>query len=211
MTTAVDPLAGWYDAIQRANDQTRATAKWLVTSFAAIGAILVGTLQLSSLGSLTDSSPGIRIAAVVAGAAAALAGVIVALWYASQVLVPFPNSFWEADRHPDATNRVLGNGEILGYGYAELKAKVTAADRKALSDPHDKAAQKTCDDAQHDKRIALTLVGQDILTERFDSARRAVVCAAILVAVGVGLFAWGANAPKAPASPSAPGSATTAG
>lgn len=194
----------WFAAIQRANDQIRTTAKWLVTSFAAIGAILLGTIQLSSVGKLTNGSPGSRIIAAILGAGLAITGVIVALWFTSAVLIPFFNSFRLADEHPDITDRVLGGDhEVLGYGYDTLKEKVKAAETAVdeATEADLPAAEAKLDELRRNKRIALTLIGSEVLSDRFSTARIAIVWGVVLAATGLGLFAWGANPPTAPTKP----------
>jgi hypothetical protein len=191
----------WFAAIQRANDQIRTTAKWLVTSFAAIGAILLGTIQLSSVGKLTNGSPGSRIVAAILGAGLAITGVIVALWFTSAVLIPFFNSFRLADEHPEITDRVLGGEhEVLGYGYDALKEKVRAAELAVdnANEAELAAAEANLDDLRTKKRVALTLVGSEVLSDKFSTARIAIIWGVVLAATGLGLFAWGANPPTAP-------------
>ena len=159
----------WFAAIQRANDQIRTTAKWLVTSVAAIGAILLGTIQLSSVGKLTNGTPGWRIIAAILGAGLAVAGVIAALWFTSAVLIPFFNSFRLADAHPDVTKRVLGGDhEVLGYDYDTLKGKVKAAELAVdnATEAELPAAEATLDELRRNKRVALTLIGSEVLSDR---------------------------------------------
>lgn len=198
------PNDTWYAAIAKANEQIRSTAKWILTSFAAIGAILLGTIQLSSVGKLTGETPPDRIGAAIAGAAVALVGVVIALWYTSSVLFPFLNSFRLADEHPEITDHLFGEPyEILGYDYATLKQRWKdagdAVDR--ATDATRAAAQEEWAKMREKKRVALVHVGTELLRIRFDDARRAIVTGAVLVAVGLGLFAWGANPPAAPVKP----------
>ncbi|WP_438470950.1 hypothetical protein [Streptomyces asiaticus] len=64
-------------------------AKWLISAFAAIGAVLVAGLQLGAVGSLSwDDDPG-RVAAVVVSAVIALTITGLVIIYASRVLVGF--------------------------------------------------------------------------------------------------------------------------
>ena len=58
------------DPILSAIDRTRETAKWLIASFAAVGAALVAGSQISSLGSAT----GGRLVAAAIGAVVGLGG-----------------------------------------------------------------------------------------------------------------------------------------
>ena len=91
--------------IAAANQRLRETAKWILTSFAAAGAILVGGLQLSSIGKLTGETPDARVWAALAGIAVAALGVALAIGFMSGVLQPTLNSFRSADKHTDVADR----------------------------------------------------------------------------------------------------------
>lgn len=212
-----DPNAAWFAAMEKANGQIRDTAKWLVTSFAAVGAILLGTIQLSSVGKLTNETPHDRIVATEAGAALALSGLIAILYFTSSVLIPFVSSFRLADRHERTTRKVLDDGEVLGYDYQELKDKWQAAADAA--DAADDAVRQAGDavtaaqtaelvkkNAEFEamrvkKRIALALVGSELLRDRFDQARFITVIGVLVAGIGLALFAWGSNPPATPEKP----------
>jgi hypothetical protein len=187
----------WYAAMAKANDQIRATAKWVLTSFAAIGAILLGTIQLSSVGKLTGETPSHRVCAAVVGAALALLGVVVAMWFTSNVLFPFLNSFQLADRYPKITSQLFDDKDILGYDYCTLKTKWREAALKAdTAAPAERAqAEDEFRKMSERKRMALVHVGTELLRQRFRQARVAIALGSILTAVGLLLFAWGANPP----------------
>jgi hypothetical protein len=199
-----NPNDAWYASIAKANEQIRSAAKWMLTSFAAIGAILLGTIQLSSVGKLTGETPTDRVVAAVAGAGVAVVGVVIALWYTSSVLFPFLNSFRLADEHPEITDRLFGKPyEILGYDYATLKQRWQAAGDAVdnATDANRAAAEAAFATMREKKKVALVHVGTELLRDRFDRARVAIVTGAVLVAIGLGLFAWGANPPAAPVKP----------
>jgi hypothetical protein len=214
---AADPNAAWFAAMEKANTQIRDTAKWLVTSFAAVGAILLGTIQLSTVGKLTNDSPHDRIVATEAGAAMALGGLILILYFTSSVLIPFVSSFRLADRHKSTAKKVLDDKEVLGYGYQELKDKwqeaADAADvaENAVSEAGDavtpaQTADLTKMNAKFEemrvrKRIALALVGSELLRDRFETARLVTVTGVLLAGIGLALFAWGSNPPATPEKP----------
>jgi hypothetical protein len=63
-------------------------AKWLLTSFAAVGALLLGSIQLSSIGKLTGETSVWRIAAAIVGIVLGALGVGIAIWWTSNVLAP---------------------------------------------------------------------------------------------------------------------------
>lgn len=191
-----DALAG----IEASNATLRETAKWLVTSFAAIGGVLVAGLSLSKLGDLTAATPLARTLAAISGIALAITGVTVAIWFTSRVLTPFPTTFALAERHPDVIDEVIGDGELLGgMSWRDLRSALADADRgvAAAGSDDDYAAALAARAAWEPARsTALALVGSRLLERRFRVARVAVVVGVACAAAGVGLFAWGANTPK---------------
>jgi hypothetical protein len=196
------PPPASYPEIATANQRLRDTAKWILTSFAAVGAILVAGLQLSSLGNLTGDTSGWRIFAALLGVVLAAGGVALAIGYTASVFAPFLNTFHSADKHPDVVSTVIHEDEPIGKSYQTLKAEIKQADT-ALAEaeehgpdsPEYKAAYAKRDDLELDKRLALTVIGSELLWQRYKRARRAVVAAIALVLAGAVSFAWGANPP----------------
>jgi hypothetical protein len=74
------------DPLAAATDRVRETVKWLITAFAAIGAVLVAGSQLSTLSRLNPSDWRLWIA--VLGLAIGLGGVGFAIWKAVDVITP---------------------------------------------------------------------------------------------------------------------------
>jgi hypothetical protein len=192
-----------YPEITAANQRLRDTAKWILASFGAVGAIVVAGLQLSSVGELTGQSATSRLVAAFLGIALAALGVGVAIWFTSSVLAPFLNNFRSADEHPDVTRRVLSDKELVGATYDELKEAIEKADRaldkaetKGRDSPEYEKALCERDELEKDKQLALTVIGSELLADRFARARHAVAAGIILVIVGVVAFAWGANPPS---------------
>jgi len=66
----------------KAADRIRESAKWLVASFAAVGALLIAGLQIADIGSLTDE----RLAWAIVGIIVGVLGVVVAIAAASSVV-----------------------------------------------------------------------------------------------------------------------------
>jgi hypothetical protein len=187
--------------VAAANQRVRDTAKWILTSFAAVGAILVGGLQLSSIGKLTAETPDARIWATLIGIFAATIGVALAIGFMSSVLQPQLRSLRQADKDPDTASDALA--EPLGMKYSELKTKLDEK-YKAVDDAKEQygttsnqyreavATRQKWEDTWQD---ALTLIGSEFLWKRYKTARIAVVVAIFLVLGGVVAFAWGANPP----------------
>jgi hypothetical protein len=184
--------------ITKVNESLRTTAKWLLTSFAAIGALLVAGIQLSSVGSLTGETPDSRIVAVIAGITIAVVGIAAAMWWTSKVLVTFLNSFRSARARPDITNRVLGDREVIGLSYDELNTRIrrVSAELSEADTPDERTALLVeWQDLAERRRMALALIGSEILKERFEAARSAIIVGSIFAATGLAMFAWGANPP----------------
>lgn len=181
-------------------DQLRDTAKWLLTSFAAVGALLLGSIQLSSLGKLTNETPDSRIVAAILGIFFGALGVAIAIWWTSKVLAPMLNTFSSANQHPAVTTAVLDDKELVGEDYEGLKTKIGTLDRQVAQAADDEAYKKAYalrDEWERNKRTALAAVGNAILWERYKSARRAVLIGIACAAAGMASFAWGANPPDA--------------
>lgn len=193
--------AGPAAEIAASNQRLRDTAKWILTSFAAVGAILVGGLQVSNIGKLTGETPDARVWATLVGIAVAALGVALAIGFMSSVLQPTLNSFRSADKNTDVADRALA--ESMRVTYAQLKAKIAekdAAVETAKNQGYDSDAYR---DALADRNAweetrqdALTLIGTELLWHRYTNARRAVLAAIFLVLGGVVAFAWGANPPE---------------
>lgn len=191
-----------YAEIAGANKRVRETAKWILTSFAAVGAILVAGLQLSSLGKLTGETPDGRIVAALAGIVLAAIGVVLAIGFMSSVLAPLRTSFRIANKYPDVTDRVLGDCELIHKTYPQLKEKIAekdaaldAARKLGASSPEYKKARAEREAWEKNKHAALVYIGAELLWERYKRARRAVIVAVFLIVGGVVAFAWGANPP----------------
>jgi hypothetical protein len=82
-------------AHEDAKVDARAAAKWLIAAFAAVGAVLVSGVGLSSIGDLSDG----RLAAAALAAITAVACVITAVTLVADVLTPSPMTLKDlADR-----------------------------------------------------------------------------------------------------------------
>lgn len=192
------PASDPYADIKAANEKVRDAAKWILASFAAIGTVLLGGIQLANVGKLNGDVPNARIWATVVGILLAAVGVGLAIWFTSSVLVPFLNTFRSLDKHPDVTRRVLDDREVIGLTYDELKTEVARsrdAVREAKTTEEYEKALTLWLDWERSKQAAMTVVGSELLADRFRNARTAIIAGVALATVGLGLFAWGANPP----------------
>jgi hypothetical protein len=71
--------------VKTATAEIRSSTKWLLTAFAAVGAVLIAGTQLSSLG---DAVNPLYLFVASLGLVAGLAGVAWALWLAIAILAP---------------------------------------------------------------------------------------------------------------------------
>jgi hypothetical protein len=92
----------------------RDVAKWIASSFGAAGAILIGTAPLSGLGRI-DPSPG-SVALLALSGGAALSGLGVIVWKATDVLVPSTRAESVMDPPP-----IKGRDTV-----ADLRREITA-------------------------------------------------------------------------------------
>lgn len=191
-----DPAA----EVAAVNKQLRETAKWILTSFAAVAAILVGGLQLSSIGKLTAETPDARVWAALGGIATAALGVAIAVGFMSRVLEPALNSLSTVADDVHAADQALA--EPMGMTFNDLKGKIDTLDAdvkrakaKGTSSPEYRAALEARNKWEPTRQDALVLIGAERLRSRYETARKAIVAAVILVVAGVVAFAWGANPP----------------
>jgi hypothetical protein len=84
----------------------RSTTKWLLTSAAALGAVLVAGVQFSDLGRLELWTPWFNLACL--GMVLALTGVAIALWRASRQLVTYIDSYRDILLQGDEAARRAG-------------------------------------------------------------------------------------------------------
>jgi pimeloyl-ACP methyl ester carboxylesterase len=219
-----DPTASWSSAI----DQIRVSARWILSSFAAVGAVLVAGSQLSDLGALEGS----RLALSLAGALAALVGIGLAVGGMSAVLTPRATTLsdlcrMERDGSSAFSKQLAESPEWLqeqADSVAQLHERYVAARvkrqqaKQALDEvPDDPARAK-------DYRLAdecvqdLRLVGMQLrpiggyyrVRAAFLRGRRLAFVGATLVAVGMLAFAYAAHPEQDGADDVALGSAPAA-
>jgi hypothetical protein len=77
-----EPASGYVEA----TEQIRSAAKWLLGSFAAVGAVFAAGLQLANTGGVSAAVPS-RLVATLVGLVLTVAGIIVAVWAVSDVLL----------------------------------------------------------------------------------------------------------------------------
>jgi hypothetical protein len=173
-------------------DRYRELAKWIITVFAAVGALLVAGSQLSSLGALDLQDDLVRILAAVASLALALVAAMYVIWKAIGVLRPIETSLDELGSDPIA--------QKLNQQPASLPFHATTVEgvgdeyRMAMGNPFLSAEKRTLWNAELGTfldRIAFLKI-----TDRFDSAWRGMTIAVAVGAAAILVFAYAANPPK---------------
>jgi hypothetical protein len=205
---AVSPLS-------KAADRIRESAKWLIASFAAVGAILIAGLQIADIGGLTGS----RLAWAIVGIILGVAGVVFAIAAASSVVTKsFVTLKALADQSKDQEPRKSLDGDrVLLGGYESVSdlhdayASAMAARVHALEVHYAKPTVVTKDTADRTRDWANVLdrIQKPVLdrasfltlANSYKKARYGILCGAGLTAFGIATFAWAANPPE-PSSPS---------
>jgi Pentapeptide repeats (8 copies) len=207
--------------LQRAGDRVRDAAKWLLTTFAAVAALLVAGTQFSSIGSLER---GLRLDAAIAAGLVALVGAALTIWFLLDVMLVSEVSISElasadaddplicflernptelagfasvadlADAYAEARRRSLE--EALKY-YDLVEADPVDADALAVADRKTEALDGRRDYLQAIVEYVVKLLSYEQLRFRVGGRRRvAMFAGASLAAVGIAVFAWAVNPPK---------------
>lgn len=223
-----DPSGG---AIGGAIDRIRETTKWLVTSFAAVGAVLIAGSQLSGIGKLDVCTAMelrcLRLPLAVLGAVTPLVAVAVMIAAAIGVLLPRDwtlsqlTTEWREREHTSAVVAFFATSpELLqGFGsvvdlHAEIgrvrQARAAARNEwKRASDQDQKAAARGLQriDGQlrslYRRAATITAIANYVsLRSDFRRFRVKFFAGAVVVALGLVVFAWAANPPTVQRPPS---------
>lgn len=200
-------------------ERIRDAGKWLIAASAAVGAVLIAGSQLSSIGQLPF---GWRLGWAVAGVVLALTAVVFAVWAAVQVLLPVGvtldelESHWTANTRADVVFFHDNPGQLGATSPGQLNERWNAAwDERVRAERElrsaadaDRGAKKVTAEAADaefrridgDVRTVLQNAQYQLLRDEFGKVLTKLLAAAGLAAVGIMLFAWAANPPKASAS-----------
>jgi hypothetical protein len=231
MTAADGEPAGTASPIGYANQRIRDTTRWLVASFAVVSGVLIAGSQLSGIGKLDVCAPTelrcARLPLSVLGAAVALAAIAGMISAAIDVLLPHDWTLsrlateWRERGQTSPVVAFLRTSPDLLQGFSsavDLQEEVSQvrklrADAKAAWDtanPHDRHAAARV--RQYDDRLRLLYRRAALITEvanyvslRRDFKRRFMpwfFASAVVVAVGLVIFAWAANPSDAKQLPS---------
>lgn len=191
MTTPAEPQADPGGA-QAAIDRYRDIAKYLITIFAGVGALLIAGTQLSSLGKLSWEDTPDRVAGAGLGLLLALGSVAWVVREALKILRPIELSLddvvADADlrAHMDARPGTLGGAPSV-TALRDLRAGPLLDDR-----------------SEEWNAVAAAVVGQAAhrrAQDQFDGAWRSMLVAALIGSLAIACFAWAVNPPKSATAP----------
>jgi len=212
------------DPVQAPIDNIRATVKWIIAVFAAVGAALIAGTQLASIGHLT----GFRLALALFGVAIGLIGVGLVISGATPVLRSVASLLSDfaitSDPTASATRLFLDQHPDVFRGHAtsviDLSAKYNTAvlDRGAAQQKLDEAPVGNLGDlptrlsnAQgRVQRVSavvnqvLSIANYEIVDRKFANAQRWLLIGGAIAAAGIVVLTLAANPP--PLSPMSSGS-----
>jgi hypothetical protein len=187
---------------QAAVNRYRDLAKYLVTIFAAIGALLAAGTQLSSLGQLSVTDDTARLVAAAIALAVAIGVVVVVVQWALGVLQPVEMTLDKIIATPAIREEIEKRPSLLLQTGSVQALKAAAAE--ALADEPDEIFTAE-DQARWRAGINEVLDEASVVSvqQAFMAAWRKMLKAGIVGAVAIALFAWAANPPADDASASA--------
>jgi Pentapeptide repeats (8 copies) len=148
-------------AHEDAKVDARAAAKWLIAAFAAVGAVLISGVGLSSISDLSDGD----LALAALAAAAALASVIAAVTLVADVLTPSPTTLKDLAKRESKRNEERDKWKTEGKGEGGRDPLVEYLE----GDPS--FLQGIAGDAPVDQSLVAACAGyEDALAERYDAA-----------------------------------------
>lgn len=206
-----------------AADRIRESAKWMLTSFAAVGVVFAAGLQLADLGELSTDEPGRLVAAgigllatvVSITVAVAAAGSVAATSHVNLILLAHDDDFAKVRESINSDTVLLQPAADV----AALEAQVTdatveanarydswrEAEARSAPEPEIATAREHAEAAAAEAKRWLAARDRTLSVASFlrvkyayEWARKRIGFAAFGAAIGLILFAWGANAPAEP-------------
>lgn len=173
---------------QSAIDRYRDLAKYLITIFAGVGALLVAGTQLASIGELSLTDEPSRVIAVIVGLVLAIGVVATVVGLALRVLRPVEMTFDQVVDDAELRTAIEARPWLLGGA-------------RSLPEVRDNLVTTALTDADRQTWVG---VADDVvayaayLTTRatFEGTWRPLLVAGIVGAIGITVFTWGANPPQ---------------
>jgi len=192
-----------------ANQGIRDTAKWLIASAAAVGAVLIAGSQLSSIGRLDAGWPtGAATARLwVAGAGALLGLAAVVFAIASAVRVLLPVQVLIADLADNWERPTSALRPVVAFFRRQPKfLQGTATPAELITRRADLVARLAAPEPEEglreriqalDRRIEAVedVANHEALKATFERCLRRLLAAAVVATAGIVAYAWAANPP----------------
>ena len=210
------------ERLEPQSNQIREAAKWLIGSFAAVGAALIAGSQLSNIGKLpvcySDSIQCARLWVAGGGAVTALLGVMWAVWTGVQLLTPVRSQEGDLKQHwtegtPIYKYFKTNPAQLQGFQDFDQMEQAERDAYKAfekLNAPHGEEDAADVADTEQDLDVAEAVL-KDVLSRADDvltianhvqyvhyfrkTALKRLMFAAGLAATGIVAFSWAANPP----------------
>ena len=195
----------------KAADRVRESAKWLIASFAAVGALLIAGLQIADIGALS----GGRLAGAIVGIILGVLGVVVAIAAASSVVtksfVTLKGLAEQTNTTKEPLKSIEGDKVMLGGldSVSALKNTYEAAATARLqalktyyespTDDNKLKAETASNWAKALDRIESNVLDRAsfiVVKEQYGLARWGILIGAALSAIGIATFAYAANPPE---------------
>jgi len=175
--------------VQTAIDRYRDLAKYLITIFAGVGALLIAGTQLASIGklSLADDSERIVAVAVAVGLILATGAIAAIIGLALKILRPIEMTFDDVIDDPKLRAAINKRRSLLGVADHLDQVRDNVRSR-ALPDEDLESWFVVADDIVAEAAYLR-------MRETFDGTWPPLLGAAVAGVLGITLFAWGANPP----------------
>jgi hypothetical protein len=173
--------------VQAAIDRYRDLAKYLITIFAGVGALLVAGTQLASIGDLSFDDDAARVLAAIVGVVLTIGAIAAVVGLALRVLRPVEMTLDDVAADPALRSEIERRASLLG-GAASLAEVQDNLHTTALTEV----------DRESWFAVADQIVGYAAYLRTrgtFEGTWRPMLVAAIVGVVGITAFTWGANPP----------------
>lgn len=192
-------------AFDRSVEAMRATSRWTLAAFAAVGTVLVAGSQLSTIGRFEVNEPRLWVAVAALAVVLGIAGL--AVWFVIAVETAGETSLsdlaWEEEHQSSADAKFLrANAALLG-GFPSARA-LDAAYRAAIQARYDAIVAGSQDDIDAAQRWVMYL-GDVVIFPllsalryhrvrcTFDRWAGRIVILGVIAGLAVGAFTWAAN------------------
>ena len=191
------------DQSSTAVDQIRTTAKWLLTTFGAVAAVLVTGTQLSDIGDTSDGKFWLALFGAVLG----LTGVGIVIWMTGRVLAPHRVGLDEitndsnvgkwASNDPGLLKGQADTVEQLIERYRETLTAYVEARREAEASPDDTALRQegkkklaAYQAVENPMQFIRSLAIYDRVNSVFQDALQAIGAGIVFIGIGLLVFAY---------------------